>query len=180
MLILSQIFNWSGAASSIIGIQLKAKRNILIALMLSGIFYGTGLLLGAQYSGAIICLLGALQTLISFILTKKNIPFPKWLVVVYLIIAIACGVATYGQIYDILPAATAVLYVFSLIQSKEKNIRRIILCIIVLWIIYGTITRVYPMVISDTINAASAIIAIVKYDIIAKRKKAKLLDASLN
>lgn len=133
--------------------------------MTMNLLFAINFILLQSYSGAIISFISAIQTLINYVLEKKEIPFPKWLIPVYLVVSFVCGMATYQSFVDILPVTGSILYTLSIIQKKEKNLRRITLANTILWLIYDLLVMAYSSAISEVFFLTSNLIAIYRYDI---------------
>ena len=91
--------------------------------------------------------------------------------IIYIIISILLGLITYTGIIDILPIICSILYTLTIIQDKEKNIRRISLVNIILWIIYDIVCQAYTAAISDSLMTISTIIGMYRFDY--KKKESK-------
>lgn len=77
---------------------------------------------------------------------------------------------------DILPIICSILYTITIIQDKEKNIRRISLANILLWIIYDIVCQAYTAAISDSLMTISTIIGMYRFDF--KRNKNEVEEQS--
>lgn len=171
MFIIAQIVGLIASIINILTIQMKDKKNILFGFMSVNILFGINFILLQSYSGAIICFISAIQTLINYRLEIKNIEFPKWLIPIYIIVSVVCGLATYQGIVDILPVVGSVLYTISIIQKKEMNLRRITLANTILWLVYNLLVMAYTSAISEVFFLTSNLIAIYRYDIKKNTKK---------
>ncbi len=169
MYIISQILGAIGAISNIVSMQIKDKKHILFVFIIAGLAFSASYVLLGAYSGALICFIATVQTVINYILEVKQKKFPNWLGFIYIIIAIICGFVGFKSIIDILPVIAGVTYVLSILQEKEKHIRIISLTNAIMWLIYDLIVGAYATVISDVFFSASAIIGIIRFDILKKR-----------
>lgn len=88
----------------------------------------------------------------------------QFLGILVIIISIILGTITFKSYIDILPIICSILYIFSIIQTKEKNIRRISFVNILLWIIYDIVCQAYTTAISDTFMTISIIIGMYRFD----------------
>jgi hypothetical protein len=165
MFIIAQIVGFIASGVNIFTIQIKQKKYILLGFMTMNLLFAINFILLQSYSGAIISFISAIQTLINYVLEKKEIPFPKWLIPVYLVVSFVCGMATYQSFVDILPVTGSILYTLSIIQKKEKNLRRITLANTILWLIYDLLVMAYSSAISEVFFLTSNLIAIYRYDI---------------
>lgn len=170
----AQILGVLGILSNILGIQFKSKKNILIAFMLANVLFSVTFFLLKGYSGAIICIVAAVQTFIKHTYDKKEVRFPKYLVAIFMIVSLLCGFLTYRSLIDILPIICSILYTLSIIQNKERNLRLITLVNIIFWTIYDIKVGAYTAGINDVLLALSTIVAIFRYDIF--HKKTNLVD----
>lgn len=125
-----------------------------------------------SYSGAVICFFAIIQTFINKIFEKKQQQVPKIIIVIYIVISIILGIITFSNIIDILPVICSILYTITIIQDYEKNIRRISLANIILWIIYDIVCQAYTAAISDSLMTISTIIGMYRFDY--KRNKNKM------
>ncbi|MDD3186867.1 MAG: GNAT family N-acetyltransferase [Bacilli bacterium] len=175
MNLIAQILALLGILTNIVGIQLKKKNNILIAFMLANFLFALCFALLNAYSGALICMIAAIQTLVKYYFDKKDKVFPKYLTATYIVISIISGLLTYKTVIDILPVICSILYTMSIIQEKESTLRFITLFNVILWTIYDFAVGAYTAGINDIFLTSSTLIAIYRYDIIDKIKLKKLL-----
>lgn len=167
--IVAQILGVLGTACNVISMQLKKKEQILRCFILAGIFFTFNYLLLNGYTGAIVCMIATMQTIVSYILAKKEKEVPKWLIAIFFILSIIGGILTYQNIIDILPILGGITYTCSILQKEEKYIRWISLCNYVLWLIYDMFVRAYSTAISDSICIISTAIGIIRFDIMKNR-----------
>ena len=132
--------------------------------VLANLFSAINFLLLFGYSGAIICIFAIIQTVINNFFERKEEKVPKYVVGIYIIISIICGLITYKKLIDILPVICSILYTMSILQSKEKNIRKLSLINILLWIVYDIISKAYTAAISDISMTISILIGMYRYD----------------
>lgn len=171
MNITSQVLGFLGVLSNIIGVQLKNKRNIMIAFIIANIFFSLCFLLLKSYSGMVISLFSVVQTVINYSFDKKDKKIPKYLIIFYIIISIICGLLTYKKALDVLPIICSILYTLSIVQTMEKRIRFITLINVSLWTAYDFMVGAYASGINSIILISSTLIAIIRYDILKRQKK---------
>lgn len=172
MFILAQIFGILVIISNILAMQMKNKEKIIFMFILSNFFSAVNFVLLNSYSGAIICVFAIIQTFVNKFFENREKNIPKVLIGIYIIISILCGLLTYQAYIDILPIMCSILYTLSIIQKQEKEIRRLTLINIILWIIYDIVYKAYTASISDILMTISTLIGIYRFDY--KNKKEKL------
>lgn len=171
MNIVSQVFGFLGVLSNIIGVQFKDKKNIMFAFIIANIFFALCFGLLKSYSGMVISLFAVIQTIINYFFDKNNKKIPIYLIVIYIVISLVCGVFTYKAALDILPIVCSVLYTISVIQTKENRIRIITLINVILWTLYDFLVGAYTAGANSIFLTISTFIAIIRYDILKKSKK---------
>lgn len=165
MFVLAQILSLSGMLVNAIAVQFKTKKQILLAIVLSNVLFVISYILLGAYVGAITCGVTAIEIIINTLLEDKGKKTPKTLIVMYVIIFIAIGITSFGKAIDVLPIIASLLFVPTLIQSKEKYVRLLILGNLTSWMIYDIFVRAYFAAFSDLFIISSTLIAIYRYDI---------------
>ena len=168
MQIISQIVNFFGSFSNMIGISLKDKRKILIFFTIGNALVATALgLLGAT-AGMIVQIAFVVETIINYFWEKKYPSEPIWLILIYIAIPLVILIVTFSTYWDILPMVASTLFALSMV-SKNFYLRMLNLLSVVLWIPYNLLFAQYVGIASCGILAAINFIAIVRYDILKKK-----------
>ena len=164
MFITAQIFGILVIIANVLAMQMKNKKQIILMFILANLFSAINFVLLQSYSGAIICIFAIVQTFINKIFENKNKQVPRIVVGIYVIISIILGAITFKGYIDIVPIICSILYTLTIIQDKEKNIRRISLVNIILWILYDIVCHAYTAAISDSLMTISTIIGMYRFD----------------
>ena len=168
--IIAQILGLIGALLKIVSIQFKSKKKILLMFILVNLITGIELILLKGYTGALICFIAAIQTFINYIYVIKNKKLPKFFIPIYVIISLIIGMYSYKELMDILPVICSMLYIASICQTKEKNLRILSFINISIWVVYNIYHMAYTDVLFKICILISNAIAIYNYDIKGKRK----------
>lgn len=179
MFILAQIFGVLIIIANALSMQMKKKQQILIMFILGNLFSTINFILLQSYSGAIICFVAILQTTINYVFDKRGKKLPKWLITSYIIVVILCGLITYRTYLDILPILCSILYTTTILQTKERKIRKITLINAISWFIYDLASMAYTAGISDMVIIISTLIGMYRFDY-EKEKKKKIVVATNN
>ena len=163
--LIAQILGIIGPSIKIISIQFKNKKNILLMFILVNLIIGIELSLLNAYTGALVCFVAVIQTIINYIYTTKNKKLPKFFIIIYVIVSLCVGIFSYKELMDLLTFFCAMLYIASICQTKEKNIRIISFLNFVFWIIYNLYHRAYTDALFKIAFLISTAIAIYRYDI---------------
>ena len=127
-------------------------------------------LLDGGLSGCGIYLVATLQSLLFFILRTKEIKEPVWIYPIIFAAYIGCSLLTFKGPLDIVPMIAALLCAASLIQKKPFLYRAILLLNGIVWIIYDVFLPevAYSMLVTHAIIALSALVGIIRLDILKK------------
>lgn len=164
MFIAAQFFGILVIIANVIAMQMKNKKQIIFMFILANLFSAINFILLQSYSGAIICFFAIIQTFINKIFENKKQQVPKLVILIYIVISIILGAITFNSFIDVLPIICSILYTITIIQDKEKNIRRISLVNIVLWIIYDIVCQAYTAAISDSLMTISTLVGMYRLD----------------
>lgn len=169
MNLLANFFGALALLSNIFGIQSKKKKYIMISFILANLFLVINFILLKAYSGAIICFISVIETSINYIYDKNKRKYPVALICIYIIISLICGLFAFKNVIDILPVLSSIIFAFTIIQKKERNIRILTLSFISLFVAYDFIVGAYAALLSAVIYCISIAIAIIRYDILKKK-----------
>lgn len=164
MFIVAQFFGILVIVANVLSMQMKSKKQIIFMFILANLFSAINFILLQSYSGAIICSFAIIQTLINKIFEKKKVQVPRIVIGIYVVISIILGAITFNSFIDVIPVICSILYTMSIIQDKEKNIRRISLANIILWIIYDVVCQAYTAAISDLLMTLSTLVGMYRLD----------------
>ncbi len=164
MFIAAQIFGILVIITNVLSMQMNNKKQIIFMFVLANLFSAINFVLLHSYSGAIICIFAIVQTFINKAFENKNKQVPITIIGIYIIISIILGAITFKGYIDIVPIVCSILYTLTIIQDKEKNIRKISLINIILWILYDIVCQAYTAAISDSIMTISTIIGMYRFD----------------
>ncbi len=167
---IAQIFGLIGAIVNIISMQINNKKKILICYAFSNFSYSVNFFLLGANTGAILCFLQGIETIVNGVLSNKNIAIPKWLTIVYLILAIIFGSLTFSNLIDMLPIIGGIIYVLIIIMSKEAKIRKLTFVSMMVWSIYDFVVKSYVAGVNDLLMLLSTAIGIFRFDIKGKNR----------
>lgn len=153
------------AVAAAAGAQCKKMTSVLILNLISNSLVALSYILLGGISGSYVCIAASVQTVISYLYTRKNEDVPKIITGVFICIYIALSVYTYKTPIDVIPAICAVMYALSVVQSKSSGYRVFMGINSVLWVIYDIVIGAFTMIITHGLLLTSIIIAMIRYDI---------------
>ncbi len=167
--LLSQVINGVGSIINMIGINIKDKRKVLAFFIFGNACVATALgLLGAKV-GMIVQIIFVIETIINYFWEKDHDKYPKWLMILYVIAPCIALALVYQSLWDVLPIIGSILFPMSLL-SKNFVLRFLNLLSALTWIPYNLHFGQYVGTVSCTILALMCAVAIVRLDVLEKRK----------
>ncbi len=170
MKIVAQILGLLAIISYAISPHAKTKRRVLVFHLISSILYALQYFLLNAFSAVITNTVGAVKCYIFYLYEKKEKEIPKSLFWIFMLIILALGIFTYNNIYSLIPILASVLSLYSVWQDNLKVLRIIIIISSSSWIFYNLIVGAYIGVIGNIFQLVSAIIAIVRFDILKEKQ----------
>lgn len=166
--ILSQIFGFLVFLFVFASAQTKNMKDALLCQIGCNGFGMLSYVLLGGFSGCGIYLIATVQSAIFFFIRRSGKEEPKWLNPVIIVAYMACSVATLKGWLDLVPMLAAVLCAIGLAQKKPKNYRIVLLLNGVIWLIYDVFVGAYTMLASHIITVGSALLGIIRLDILKK------------
>ena len=167
--IVSQIINFFGSTTNMVGICIKNKRKTLILFTIGNSLIAIALgLLGAT-AGMIVEICFVIESLINFFLEKKYTLYPIWLIFVYVVVPVTILIIMFQSSWDLLPIVASVLFALSMV-FHNFSLRLLNFLSVVLWIPYNIVYVQYVGAVSCGVLAIINLIAIIRYDILKKKE----------
>lgn len=162
--VIAQVFGVLGIIASVVSMQLKDRKHILIALFLLNLFSALNFLFLGSFSSTYVCFFAEVEMLINYGFEVKKKDVPKWVIGIYIVINIILGMITYGGLLDLLPILCAIIYCGTILTKKEANIRKLMLANQSIWLVFDLIVKAYTFSISNVLTIISTLIAMIRYD----------------
>ncbi len=171
--VIAQIFGVIGIIFSVLSMQMKTKKNIMIMLLCLNLASALNFLFLDSISGSLVCFFAVFETFVNYLFDEKNKKVPIYLIAFYMIINLVLGISSYHSLIDIIPILCALLYCTTVCTRKESNIRKEMLGNQSLWLIYDIIVKAYMFSISNILTLISIIISMYRYDYKVKKNNEK-------
>ena len=154
-------------------LQCKNMKWILLGQLTANLLTGLTYFLLGGFSGAGICLLAILQSIVMFIFSQKKLSPPIWVIIIFVTLYLACSILYYQSIIDIFSALAAVLFCLSIVQTDAKKSRLWYVFNPICWLIYSVFCKAYLNCITYSIILISTLVAMVRVDGMFRWKKEK-------
>lgn len=155
---------------AVLMMQFKDMKKILVGQILANLLTASTYFLLGGLSGAGICFIAIFQTVVMFIYSVKKVPPHRIVIAGFVVLYAVCSVVYYKSPVDILSAAAAITYAFSVAQTKPAYSRLWYLFNPLFWLIYDLFTMAYVNIILHSVVFVSTAFAIWNNDL-RKRKK---------
>ena len=169
--VVAQIFGVLGIIFSVLSMQMKTKRNIMIMLICLNLASALNFLFLDSISGSLVCFFGVVETFVNYLFDSKQKKVPIYVVIFYVVVNLVLGISTYKGTIDIIPIVCALLYCMTVCTSKESNIRKLMFGNQSLWLVYDIIVKAYMFSISNILTLISIVIAYFRFDYKKDKKK---------
>ena len=171
--IIAQIFGIIGIIFSVLSMQMKTKKNIMIMLLCLNLASAFNFLFLNSISGSLVCFFAVIETFVNYLFDSKNKSVPIYVIVFYVIVNIGLGLYSYHSLIDILPIVCALLYCATVCVKKESNIRKLMFANQSIWLVYDIIVRAYMFSISNILTIISIVISYFRFDYKKELKNGK-------
>lgn len=164
--ILAQIVGVLTTVVAVATFQFKDVRHILLGNVLSNLMVALQFALLGGLSGAWICIVAALQTVVMYFLDKKENTgtLRRYLLLLFCAMYIAGTCIVYKGWGDIVSCVCALIYVVAILQTDSKSFRKCIFVNASLWIVYDIYTMAYASVLTHGMELVSIITAMLRMD----------------
>ncbi len=160
--VLAQMFGVFGAFFNILGMFFKNKIMILLFVFMACICFSISAFMLGGISGGMVSLVQALLAIVNYFFDKRGVHYPTWLIILYIFICLLIAVFTYRSFIDILPIICFLLFVISILQSKELNLKICMLFMFLFFALYAFFINGFVLVVINLFQAFMTLISIVR------------------
>lgn len=168
MFFVAQLFGIFSTIAAILCVQARTAGGVLIGQILANGFSGVSYGLLGSFSGAWVCILAAIHSvLISFIRGLDPVVRKKYLILVSVIFALAYvlgSAATYTRWPDAISCICALLFVVTIAQEDASKMRNVMLISMSLWVLFDVSVGAYTNIITHASTIVSIITAKLRLD----------------
>lgn len=168
MFLIAQLFGIFSTVAAILCVQARSAGGVLIGQILANGFSGISYGLLGSLSGAWVCVLAAVHSvLISFIRRMEKSRQKRWIPVISVVFSIAYvagSVVTYSQWPDVISCVCALLFVLTIAQEDASRMRNVMLVSMTLWVIFDISVCAYTNIITHGSTIVSILAAKVRLD----------------
>lgn len=167
----AQIVGVINLIANFLCLQQKSKNKVLIFQIAINLLYMLQFLIIDIKTGIIISSVNSIRCIVFYIYQKKKLKPSCLVLFVFITATIVGGFVTWQNMYSTLAIIGTLLYTYALWQDNIKTIRK---CSVIMssgWIIYNLLIGVYSSAISEAMGLISALIAIIRYDILNKKTR---------
>ena len=166
----AQIIGMIGLIVLTIGMQLKNKRNILLAQGITNISFIVNYFLLGATTGSVMYVVNTLRAFTFYGWDKKRDKPNIVLLLLFVLLALGLGVRTYAGVFSLFPIIDSVLTTYGSWQKKTNILRIGMIISSVILIIHDLHFRAYAGMLTYTIVLISTIIGLIRYDVLKNRK----------
>ena len=165
---LAQFFGILSTIAAILCVQARTAGGVLLGQILANGFSGLSYGLLGSISGAWVCILAAVHSvLISFVRKLEGSSRKRMIILTSVLFAIAYVVGTiltYHQWSDVISCICALLFVLTIAQEDASKMRNVMLVSMSLWVLFDISVGAYTNIITHASTIVSIITAKLRLD----------------
>ena len=160
----AQVFGVIGLILSILSMQMKTKKNIMIMLLLLNLASALNFLFLDSITGCLICFFAVFETYINYLYDSKGKKIPIYVIAFYILLNLVLGLISFKSLIDIIPIVCALLYITTVCTKSESKIRKLMFSNQALWLIYDINSKAYMFAITNILTLISIVVAFFRFD----------------
>ena len=168
MFLIAQIFGIFSTVAAILCVQARSAGGVLLGQILANGFSGLSYGLLGSLSGAWICILASVHSvLISCVRKLDASKSKKWILgisVVFAVAYVAGSAVTYTRWPDAISSICALLFVLTIAQEDASQMRNVMLVSMCLWVFFDLSVGAYTNLITHASTIVSIITAKMRLD----------------
>lgn len=164
MEIAAQVVGLAGLICSLLSMQQKERKRILLLQMFASALFCTQLFMVGAITGGCIDFISFVRTVIFSQNSRKWASSPVWLGV-FILAMIGTGILTWQDAWSLLPIAGSILSTVAMWMKNGKQIRLISLFVGPCWLIYNLIHGAYTGALNELLAMASIVIGMLRHDL---------------
>lgn len=154
---------------AVIMMQFTSMKKILVFQIICNLLTASTYFLLGGFSGAGICIIAIVQSVVMFIYNLKEMPPHKTVIAAFVLLYIGCSAIYYKSFIDVCSALAAVCFALSIVQTKASLSRLWYIFNPLCWLIYDIYTKAYGNLVLHLVVFVSTFIGIIRNDV--KREK---------
>lgn len=168
MFLIAQLFGVFSTIAAIMCVQAKSAGGVLIGQILANGFSGVSYGMLGSLSGAWVCVLAAIHSvLISCVRGLEEVRRKKLILIISIVFAVAYVVGsavTFTRWPDVLSCICALLFVVTVAQEDASNMRNVMLISMSLWVFFDISVEAYTNIITHASTIVSILMAKFRLD----------------
>lgn len=166
--LIAQAMGIFSTVAAIFCVQARTAGGVLLGQFLANAFSGISYGLLGSLSGAWVCILAAVHSLLISVVNKRQGSSRKKLVAiisaVFSLAYVAGSLLTYAQWPDIISCICALLFVVTIAQENAGSMRNVMLVSMSLWVIFDIAMGAYTNIITHASTIVSILTAKLRLD----------------
>ena len=168
MFLVAQLFGILSTVAAILCVQAKTSAGVLLGQILANGFSGLSYGLLGSLSGAWVCIVAAVHSvLISVVRKQQESVKRKGVRIISVVFAVAYVIGsavTYNQLPDVISCICALLFVLTIAQEDASGMRNVMLVSMSLWILFDISVGAYTNIITHGSTILSILTAKMRLD----------------
>lgn len=168
MFFIAQLFGIFSTIAAILCVQARTAGGVLLGQILANGFSGISYGLLGSLSGAWVCILAAVHSVLISLIGKKGESCRKrWIPMISILFALAYVIGsavTYSRWPDLISCICALLFVVTIAQEDASKMRNVMLLSMSLWVLFDISVCAYTNIITHGATIVSILTAKARLD----------------
>lgn len=176
---LSQIFATCSLIATTLCTWQKGRKKILLFLIFDSIFLAISYSFLNAYTGAITNIICIFRNICFYLKENNKKMNNKCIPMAFVLMHIIIGIFLFDSFNSILPIIGSITFCLTAWQSNAKTVRIGTIIMVFMWLIYDITVKSYISILSETISLLSAILAVIKIDLLKGYEKCRAISKLL-
>lgn len=168
MFFIAQLFGIGSTFAAILCVQARTSAGVLIGQILANVFSALSYGMLGSLSGAWICLLASVHSVLISFIRKRHLPVMKKQILFTSILFAAAyvigSILTYTRWPDSISCICAILFVLTIAQEDAAKMRNVMLVSMSLWVLFDIAVGAYASIITHGSTIVSILTAKARLD----------------
>lgn len=151
--------------------QKKNKKDFLFLQVFANIFFAIQYFFLNAFSACVSAIVSTIKTVVFYKYEENNKKISLFILGLFLLVYILCGIFTYNNLYSIIPIFIACLFTYATWQKNLKLTYSIGVFISILWIYYNYLVGAYISIIGSCFELFSSCLGLI--NLIKSNKKSQ-------
>lgn len=176
MILAGNILNIIAPIVQNVSFLFKSKTKVLFGVLFASVIWIVAYFLMSKIGTAIMTILGVIVPIVNYFTDKIDKKRLWWVYILYVAYIVSITIVFYETPLDIMPSIAVFMLVLSTIPHNQVLFRLTLLCMSLVWLVYGIVLMQFGIIVGNSIQMISLIVEIIYYVVIKSRHKKEQIE----